>query len=308
MTLGHSPRTFPGEYAPIAIFAYRRPEHVNRLIDSLLQNAPFACSPVVVFCDGARDEHDQVAVAQTRAVIRERLGSRAEIIESNVNNGLARSIIAGVTQLCSLYGRVIVLEDDLVLHPGCLDFLNAALGHYADDSRVYHVNAYRYPVPTGSTPTFSRLPSSWGWATWQRAWGDFEPDASKLERLLRAQRLSRALDFGGTFPYYRMLKLQVLGKVDSWAIRWYASVLLRGGLALVPNAAQVNNRGFDNSGIHCGATSQYDVELGAASHDWPPTVVEDMLTYRQTQAFFRTVGGSFARRAARKLKHMLWTN
>lgn len=293
------------ECAPIAVFAFNRPRHVNRLIDSLLSNELFSRSPVFVFCDGPRNPEDQDAVAQTRSVVRQRLGSHAQIIESGGNTGLAQSIIAGVTDLCGRYGRVIVLEDDLVLHACCLDFLNAALRQYADEAGIYHVNAYRYPMPPASTPNFSRLVSSWGWATWQRAWINFEPDATKLERRIRDADLISALDFGDTFPYYSMLQNQAQGKIDSWAIRWYASTLLHGGLAICPNVSQVCNYGFDNTGVHCGVSSIYDVELGTASEEWPIHVSEDMLNYRQMQAFFRSIRGTFSRRLLRKLKRML---
>jgi hypothetical protein len=300
----HSPSP-AGECAPVAIFAYKRHEHLNRLIDSLLANESFPRAALFVFCDGARDERDAAAVAQTRRVVRERLGPRAEIIESAANKGLARSIIHGVTELCRRYGQVIVLEDDLVLHPDCLNFMNAALRQYAQDPRVYHVNAYRYPVPAASAPTFSRLASSWGWATWQRAWAGFEPDASELQRRLRECNLIGALDFQGAFPYHRMLEDQAAGRVDSWAIRWYASILLRGGLAVVPNVAQASNHGLDATGVHCSTTSIYDVSVGTASRDWPADVTEDTLMYQQMQAFFRSTRRTFPRRVVGKLKRML---
>ncbi len=293
------------ECVPIAVFAYNRPYHLNRLIDSLFDNELLLRSGVFVFCDGARSQKDQDAVAQTRSIARQRLGSHGQIIESDVNKGLAKSIVAGVTEICRRFGHVIVLEDDLVLHPRCLNFLNAALRHYADDTRVYHVNAYRYPLPPASTPTFSRLTSSWGWGTWQRAWINFEPDAKTLERRIRDADLNSVLDFGGTFPYYRMLQEQAQGKIDSWAIRWYASTLLRGGLAICPNVSQVSNYGFDNSGVHCSVTSSYNVDRGTASEEWPSQVSEDLLNYRQTQAFFRSLRGSLPRRVMRKLKSIL---
>ena len=291
--------------APIAVFAYNRPRHVNRLIDSLLSNELFSRSPVFVFCDGPRNQEDQDAVAQSRSVVRQRLGSHVQIVERERNRGLAQSIIEGVTELCGRHGRVIVLEDDLVLHPRCLDFLNAALRRYADDAAIYHVNAYRYPLPPASTPSFSRLLSSWGWATWQRAWINFESDATKLERRIRDVDLVSALDFGGTFPYFGMLQDQAKGKIDSWAIRWYASSLLHGGLAVCPNVSQVVNYGFDDTGVHCGVSSIYDVELGTASEQWPMQISEDMLHYRQMQAFFRSVRGTIPQRLLRKLKRML---
>jgi hypothetical protein len=291
--------------APIAVFAYNRPHHLNRLLDSLFSNELFSHSPIFVFCDGPRVQEDQDHVAQTRSVARRRLGSHGQIIQSEVNNGLAQSIIAGVTDLCRRYGRVIVFEDDLVLYPRCLHFLNAALRHYADDARIYHVNAYRYPLPPASRPNFSRLTSSWGWATWQRAWMNFEPDAIKLEGAIREADLISALDFEGTFPYYSMLQDQARGKIDSWAIRWYASTLIRGALAICPNVSQASNLGFDATGVHCGVTSVYDVNLGEASEDWPTPLSEDMLNYRQMQAFFRSIRGTLPRRVLRKLKRML---
>lgn len=296
------------ECAPIALFAHRRAEHLNRLIDSLSTNALLQRSPLFVFCDGARHDQERDAVARTRAVAKERLGTRAQIFECETNRGLARSIISGVTELCQRYGRAIVFEDDLVLHPGCLEFMNAALDRYANEPRVYHVNAYRYPLPAAAGPSFTRLTSSWGWGTWARAWSQFEPDATRLDRQLRERKLIRALDFQGTFPYHRMLEAQIHGKVDSWAIRWYASVLLRGGLAISPNASQVNNRGFDNSGVHCGTTSKFDVELGDANYDWPSEVAEDTISLQQMRTFFRTVNGSFPRRVARRIKRILLTN
>lgn len=294
------------EPAPIAVFVYRRPQHTGRLIDSLLTNEPFARSPVFVYCDGARTSEERDAVAATRRVVRERLGGHAQIVERDANMGLAPSIVGGVTELSRRYGRVIVLEDDLILHSGCIEFLNAGLERYAADDRVYHVNAYRYPLPQASVCSLLRLPSSWGWATWDRAWRAFEPDAASLQRRIREAKLVAAMDFGGTFPYYAMLQAQAQGRIDSWGIRWYASVLLRHGLAVYPNASQVINGGMDNSGVHCGATRDFDVDLGAASGRWPGETAEDPLVYEQMRVFFRGVRETLPRRVARKLKRMLF--
>jgi glycosyltransferase involved in cell wall biosynthesis len=291
--------------APIAVFAYNRPQHIDRLINSLLSNDLFSKSSVFVFCDGPSNQANQAAVAETRRLVRSRLGSKAEIIESEHNKGLAQSIITGVTDLCGRFGSVIVFEDDLVLHPRCLSFLNAALRHYSDNDKIYHVNAYRYPLPPTSSPYFSRLVSSWGWATWQRAWTNFQADATLLERGIREAALISAMDFGGAYPYFHMLQDQARGDIDSWAIRWYASVLLRGGLAVCPNQSQVSNHGFDSTGVHCGVSSLYDVNLGTASEDWPAKVSEDMLNYRQSQKFFRSTRGSLPRRILGRFKRVL---
>jgi hypothetical protein len=293
--------------APIAVFVYKRPVHTGRLLESLARNDAVSRSPVFVFCDGARGPDDEQAVAATRRVVRERLGGSCEIIERDGNRGLAASIIEGVTELTRRYGRVIVLEDDLVLHSGCIDYLNAALRRYAEEPGVWHVNAYRYPIPGASAPSFSRLPSSWGWATWGRAWAGFERDAAKLERAVRDAGLVSRMDFGGRFPYYSMLRRQARGLIDSWAIRWYASALIRDGLSIYPNASQVINAGMDGTGAHCDTTSAYNVELGPASQDWPARIVEDEATYLQMRAYFGSMKGTVVRRVARRLMRALST-
>jgi hypothetical protein len=294
--------------APIAVFVYRRPLHADRLIDSLLANEEVAGSPLFVFCDGARGDFDLEGVTATRRVVRERLGNLATIIEREENRGLAVSIIEGVTDLSRRYGKVIVLEDDLMLHSDCIAFLNAALRQYANEHSIYHVNAYRYPIPKGAMPCLSRLPSSWGWGTWERAWAAFEADATALDRRIRRENLVAAMDFGGKFPFHAMLRDQAAGRIDSWAIRWYASVLLRRGLAVYPDVSQVLNGGMDNSGEHCGVESAYDVEVGTANRSWPVDLTEDELTYRQMQAFFDTIRAPLLRRISRDLQRKLLAN
>lgn len=111
-------------------------------------------------------------------------GSNATIIEAEANRGLANSIIAGVTKLCDEYGRVIVLEDDLVVSPVFLTYMNAALDKYEDVEDVMQVSGYIFPVTAFENNTeamFLPFTTSWGWATWGRAWKYFDPEADGWE-------------------------------------------------------------------------------------------------------------------------------
>jgi hypothetical protein len=96
---------------------------------------------------------------------------------------------------------------------------------------------------------FLPMTTSWGWATWKRAWDQFDPSASGWrERLVGAD--ARRFDLGGRYDYRRMLERQMNGRVDSWAIRWYYSVFAKGGLVLYPPRTLVVNGGFDGTGTH----------------------------------------------------------
>jgi hypothetical protein len=187
------------------------------------------------------------------------------VVERDRNRGLAASIIEGVTDVTGRYGRVIVLEDDLVTAKTFLRFMNDALERYADADDVASVHGYWYPVRASLPETFFlRIPSSWGWATWARAWKLFEPDGRKSLQAIEDRGLQPAFDLDGSMAYTQMLRDQIGGLNDSWAIRWDASVFLSGKLALYPNRSLVLNIGFDGSGTHSGTSAAYDVQLPEA--------------------------------------------
>jgi hypothetical protein len=248
--------------SPIALFAYNRPEHTRKTLESLMANAEFSDSSLYVFCDGAKRKKDIPLVQATRESIRSYELDNATIIERDKNLGLANSIITGVTELCNKYGRVIVVEDDLYLSPYFLKYMNTALDIYEKYGKVMHISGYMFPVK-GELPDtfFYRSTSCWGWGTWKRAWDRFEPDVHKLLAGFQDEKKRWEFDIHGSIDYYKMLKHQASGKVDSWAIRWYASVFLNGGLCLHPGTSLVNNIGHDDSGVHCGCTDVYDVNV-----------------------------------------------
>jgi hypothetical protein len=250
-------------YAPIALFVYNRPWHTRQTVEALLANAEAAQSALYVFSDAPRNAAASRAVAEVRSYIHSIAGFKSvTIIERKTNLGLARSIIDGVTQLCDEYGRVIVLEDDLVTSPHFLSYMNDALALYENEDRVMQIAGYMFPVELDLKEDALFLPftSSWGWATWERAWRHFDAEGTGHQRLVDDQNLRRAFDLNGNYGYSRMLESQLRGETDSWAIRWYLSVFLMNGLTLYPKKTLVGNLGFDGSGVNCVASI---VEEGA---------------------------------------------
>ncbi|PTL33958.1 glycosyl transferase [Prevotella sp. oral taxon 376] len=240
------------EPAPILLFVYNRPQHVKRGLASLLQNAETGNSELYVFSDAARSAADEDAVRQVREIVRGTTGfKQVHIIERAENWGLARNVIDGVSTVVNRHGRVIVLEDDLVVSPYFLRFMNEALETYADEPRVGHIQACDFTQDTTLPDTFLiQWTGSWGWATWQRAWTHFNPDGRELLRQLEERRLTRRFDFNGTYGFTRMLRRQTKGKNNSWAIRWNASLFLKDILSLNVGRSLVSNEGLDGSGTN----------------------------------------------------------
>lgn len=241
--------------APIALFAFRRPEHLRKTIEALKICPEFSASPVYVYCDGPRTATDRISVTAVRNVARAMLdGFHVTMVESAENRGLANSIISGVGDLCEKHGRVIVVEDDLLVSPGFLAYMNVALRQFAGNEQVMQVAGHAFladrPGQRSRNAFFLPFVSSWGWATWQRAWAHFDKCAAGWERLMVDPAMRARFDLDGAYAYTGLLKKQMEGSIDSWAIRWYWSVFRANGLVLYPPESMVTNIGFDGSGSH----------------------------------------------------------
>lgn len=155
-------------FAPVALFVFNRPRHMERAVFALASNEFAAQTPLFVFSDGARDPDEQRNVDEVRRQAKNIAGFKSvTIVERDENIGLAASIVEGVSYLCEQYGSVIVLEDDLVTSPDFLRFMNQGLQLYAENSKVASIHGYAYPVTEGNIPEsyFLRGADCWGWAT-----------------------------------------------------------------------------------------------------------------------------------------------
>lgn len=245
--------------APILLFVYNRPLHTQRCIDSLRCNSLAAQSHLFIYSDGAKDVEQSEAVEEVRQLVKKVVGfASVTLIEREENWGLARNIIDGVSAQIARFGRVIVLEDDLVVSPYFLKFMNEALEVYADEPKVGHIQACDFTQEPSLPDTFLiKWTGSWGWATWERAWKLFNPNGQELLNRLEERRLTKRFDFDGAYRFTRMLRRQVAGKNNSWAIRWNASLFLADVLSLNVGRSLVQNTGFDGSGTHCGNDGLY---------------------------------------------------
>jgi hypothetical protein len=127
----------------------------------------------------------------------------------------------------------------------------------------------------------------WGWATWQAAWTHFQPDGKTLLEELKIRGLEKEFDLGGVAPFTDILKSQISGQNDSWAIRWHASTFLAGLHTLYPGRSLVKNTGMDNSGTHCGSTVKFETDLSLGPVEVMPIPVEESADGRKAfQKFF----------------------
>lgn len=258
--------------APIIVFSYNRPDHLDLTLDALSRNELADQSTLYIYCDGPKDgasEEMHQKIADVRLVARKRQWCKeVHIVEAEKNKGLANSIIGGVTDVINKHGKVFVLEDDLVSSPHMLKFVNKALDFYEDYAGVYSISVNRPPLSKMQIPedypydVFACLRSySTGWGTWKDRWNKVDWSMDAFDRCKKNPDMLRALcRLGDDFP--PMMQMQEDGKIDSWAVRFGFAHFKHHAVAILPCRSYVTNIGFDGTGTHSGTVANvYENDL-----------------------------------------------
>ena len=239
--------------APIVLFVYNRLEHTIQTIEALKKNYLANESEIFIYSDAAKNNDSQVKVNQVREFIKTINGfKKITIIEQKNNLGLARSIMDGVTSIVNRYGKIIVLEDDLLTSPYFLKFMNESLEYYKNEKKVWHISGWNYPYTfdVDDEMYFWRVMDCWGWATWSDRWSFFQKDTDFLINTFTKEDIYK-FNIDGCDNLWNQVILNKKEKINTWAIFWYATIFRNNGLCLNPIKSFVRNIGLDGSGEHC---------------------------------------------------------
>ena len=252
-------------YAPLVIFCYRR--KIDGLINSLLKNQEAKDTELFIFSDGFKTKADKKDVVNLRRNLKNIRGFKSlHIIESDKNKGLANSIIEGTTKVINKFDKIIVLEDDLIVSSHFLDFMNKSLSLYQNKKDIWSVSGYSPAIPQlidyKKEVYLTLRSSSWGWATWADRWKKVDWSISDFKVLKKNKEKIMFFEQGGN-DLFKMLELQYLGKIDSWAVRWCYSQFLNSSYSVTPKISMTQNNGFsDGYGVHnSGQSDRWHVKI-----------------------------------------------
>lgn len=251
--------------APIALFVYNRPEHTKRTVEALQNNDLASESEIIIFADGPKENAtlDQISrINEVREYVATISGFKSiQLRFAEKNIGCADSIIRGVTEVVNKYGKVIVVEDDIISTRFFLRYFNEGLNFYEKDKRIFTLGstcnkicippAYKYDV------FLSCRSVSWGWATWKDRWNHANWDIENYDIIKHpTKRKIKQFTKGGE-DMYEMLLMQLNGEIDAWDIRWDYCIRQNNGYTVIPTRSLSYNCGQDGSGVHCGAGMGY---------------------------------------------------
>ena len=295
--------------APICLFVYSRINELRLTVESLQKNFLAPESQLFIFLDGSGNDHDKESVNRVSKFIQTIDGfANVTIYESKIHNGLAKSIISGVTKIIDKYDKVIVLEDDLILSTNFLCFMNQALTFYEEKKRILSISGYafqlKYPINYNYDVALSLRASSWGWATWKNRWNkiDWElKDYSSFRwNIINHIRFNR----GGS-DLSRLLHRRIKGSIDSWAIRFVYHQFKNNYLDVFPVTSKVQNNGFNSEATHTKYKSKRFETILDVSDQLNFSFIDTMKTDKSVRKQFYN-HYSFSGRLKDKILQILW--
>lgn len=255
--------------APIVLFTYNRLDHTSQTIKHLENNVLATNSDLIVFSDASQKKKDEKSVQAVRDYLKSVKGFKScTIIERKDNFGLAKNIIEGVTEIINKFGKVIVLEDDLLTSKNFLCYMNKSLDYYKDRQDIFSISGYTGNLPflplRNNDTYLSYRPSSWGWGTWKDQWDNIDWDVEDFDDFIQNKKEVKKFNRGG-IDMARMLKSYMKGKNNSWAIRWSYAMYKQDKYCIYPKVSKVQNIGFGEGATHCSGVNIYKTTLDETS-------------------------------------------
>jgi len=232
---------------PVVLFTFNRPLLAQLVFDEIRRIKP---KRLFVISDGPRNEPEMNRVEQSRKII-EQVDWKCDVSRkySDDNLGCRVSVSSGLDWVFSQVERAIILEDDCVPTASFFTFCEVLLEKYKDDQKVMMISGDNFfEKESQFSYDFCRHSLIWGWATWRRAWKQYDvASASKVDEFdTKFNRLAHLVSGRRLEAIRKTLE----GKIDTWDYLWQYALLLSDGLCVYPSVNLIKNIGFGRSATH----------------------------------------------------------
>jgi hypothetical protein len=246
---------------PVAFIIFNRPETTEKVFAEIAKAKP---PKLLVIADGPRPDRpdEKEKCTETRAII-DRVDWDCEVLTnySDVNLGCKMRVSSGLDWVFDTVEEAIILEDDCLPHPTFFRFCEELLEKYRDDERIAMISGDNFQFGKKRTDFsyyFSRYTHIWGWASWRRAWNNYDVNMAAWPEICDEQWLCDCLQNKKVVRYWTKVFENVFqGKIDTWDYQWIFACWIQSALTILPNQNLVSNIGFSSGATHTNRHTQY---------------------------------------------------
>lgn len=244
---------------PILLICFNRPTHTSKVLEQIMKLAP---KNLYVFQDHWRVDHagEQEQCVRVKKVIEEWVAASPHTIlhyqTPDCNLGCGPGPMTGINWFFSENEMGIIIEDDAVPHLDFFGYCEQLLERYKEDESVRAIGSMHLDDRTYGDGSyyFSMMNRTFcAWATWARAWKDFD----LYHRNVSRKQLDSVLKNYGCALRMREYWCDRLAEVQkdayhhsSWDQQFWMSIWLHHGKGIMPNVNLCTNIGFDEYGTH----------------------------------------------------------
>lgn len=274
---------------PVLILAFNRADHVAEAMKAIREYQP---ERLYLECDGPREdkhgEHD--AVVATRKTMLDAVDWPCDVktLFREKNLGCAHAVNDAITWFFQQEEYGIICEDDIILGQDFFKLCEDLLPRYMNDDIVMEISAQNRSRRTdiNNTYVYSQSAYCWGWASWHRAWAKMDMSMSASKTMTIPYLVKRLGWFRGIMmQYYFKKAYRYIDSFNSWATRWFLSIIANDGLTIVPGVNLAINIGMDG-GAHYekGDTNLYsDLKIGSIK--WPMVYNDEKTPERKQKRY-----------------------
>ena len=259
---------------PVAFLIFNRPDTTQRVFNEIAKAKP---AKLLVVADGPRaKKHGEKELChQTREILKQ-VDWDCEVLTnySDTNLGCKYRVSSGLDWLFKQVPEAIILEDDCLPDPVFFRYCEEMLERYRNDERVGMITGDNFQNGTwrgDGSYYFSRYCNIWGWASWRRAWKDYDVEMSAWPHKRQEGWLQEIFENEKEAEYWDMIFEAVRkDKVITWDYQWLFTNLGKDRLTVVPNKNLISNIGFDMRATHTKKPSAY-ANIPTSSLEFPLT-------------------------------------
>ncbi|MEX1014716.1 MAG: hypothetical protein WDZ80_06160 [Candidatus Paceibacterota bacterium] len=292
------------ELSPIGVSAYCRLDHLKKTINALKNNEYAKDSNLYIFSDGpGRGYEEKVKIMRSYIDIVDGF-KNVTLIKRKRNNRVYNNR-EGMQYLLNKYGKMIWLEEDIVTSRYFLMYMNDALNIYEHDERIISIAGYCPPIKIRSSyskDTFIlKRFNAWGFGTWKHKFDPFSFTIDLETYRNNIEHLRKKFSLYGK-DVLDMIWREAIGDIDALDVKVMYHQILNDMYTVYPIKSMSLNIGHDGTGLHCGSTKKYDVQLSKKKLNLETIKKEDKYIISNHKKFRNSMGNYFMLNIYNKIK------